>query len=417
MYPRRCRLLPLLSAALVLAATPVCGARVSDLLDPEKLTKLLKATSEQRSLIDSLAAELESVVADFHLERGRMTCEAALWQGKVPRVQVLHDMRKDARRRADAILDTLRSALEPGQAARIDKLLRRKESILDVQVRELPFHHINNTPLFNRFRSTGEAYRVSFPVAEDAVAALAYRKLLGTWTVRGYIPFQRPIDRISPGPGISQYPHMRVEELPAPVRRQLVRSPLLLAATLMAPDLCRSELDLLWEHYDREGETREEMWSRYRDQNRLGETILIRVKMGTPYAREYLDLSRWIIYLEDGEGAAYEPLEASEEVLHSLEALEISVPGREAEITDMFGEYYPYVPGHKESIVLEAPAKVTYTGTEKLVKLHFPAIDILGRPVVTEETRYLKLILQSQAEDFSRTELTWDLRRDQPSEP
>ena len=135
------------------------------------------------------------------------------------------------------------------------------------------------------------------------------------------------------------------------------------------------------------------------------------MKMSTPFAARYLDLDAWTIYLEDSDGIGYEPEKIEEESLHPIKALEISVPGRAVEVTDVFGNYYPYVPGNKEILYLEAPAEVVYTGHEKLLKIYFPGKSFRGLPIVTEKTKRLKLIVQSQKEKFVRTELIWDLSR------
>jgi len=87
--------------------------------------------------------------------------------------------------------------------------------------------------------------------------------------------------------------------------------------------------------------------------SRLDEAILIRLKMSTPYSERYLRMDRWIVYLEDDQGSGYEPVQISEEALHPLEALQIALPGRQAEVTDVFGNYYPYIPYQKEIIYLE----------------------------------------------------------------
>ena len=100
-----------------------------------------------------------------------------------------------------------------------------------------------------------------------------------------------------------------------------------------------------------------------------------------------------------------------------VETVEISLPGRQVEVTDVFGTYYPYVPGNKEVYYLEAPSQIVYTGYEKLVRLFFPGKDFQGRPIVGRGTRFLKLIVQSEDADFVRTELTWELKRDKPLKP
>ena len=178
----------------------------------------------------------------------------------------------------------------------------------------------------------------------------------------------------------------------------------------MVPDLGRAEAELLWDHYSRESEDREAAFDHYWGQNRLNDAILIRLKLSTPFAEAYLNLDRWIIYLEDSEGIGYEPAQVDQGAFYPLEALEITLPGREAEVTDVFGTYTG-MPGYKEHIYLEAPSKIVYTGHEKLLKLFFPSKGFQDRPVVTEKTQFLKLVVQSQENDLGRAELVWDLKR------
>jgi len=418
MFPFSIWLFRAFSAFLVFfLAPPLSAASLEDLLYPDKLEDAVKAEDAQKPALAAYAQRLKQVVSDYQWERGQKTCEAVLWQGRAPDIRELHELRKTARKTVDAILDTLKAELNSKQVKRIDKLLKGKGNILDVPISDLPFAYVNNTPLFSRFRNNGEAYKISLPSAPDADSSWFYADLLRIWTVRAYIPSQRPIDAISQEPGMTTYPDMGIRELPTTVKTRIVKSPLLLAATLMVPDLSRTECDLLWDHYPHEAEGREDVWTRYKAQNRLDDAILIRLKMSTPYSERYLKPERWIIYLEDSEGIGYEPIQIVEEAVHPIESIEISLPGREAEITDVFGNYYPYIPGQKEVIYLEAPSKVTYTGTEKLVKLFFPLRDFLEKSVVTEKTEHLKLIVQSREEDFSRTELVWELKRSKPRKP
>lgn len=406
------------SAFLVfLLALPLSAASLEDLLYPDKLAEAVKAKDAQKPALAAYAQRLNQMVSDYQWERGRKTCEAVLWQGRAPDIRELHELRKTARKAVDAILDTIKAELDSKQAKRIDKLLKGKDNILDIPISDLPFAHVNNTPLFSRFRNNGEAYKISLPGAPDPDSSWSYADLLSLWTVRAYIPNPRQLDEISQEPGMSKYPDMGIRELPTSVKARIVKSPLLLAATLMVPDLNQTECNLLWDHYPHETDSREDVWTRYKEQNRHDDAILIRLKMSTPYSERYLKPERWIIYLEDNEGTGYEPVQIVEEAVRPIETIEISLPGREAEVTDVFGNYYPYIPGQKELIYLEAPSKVKYTGTEKLVKLFFPLKNFMGKSVVTEKTEHLKLVVQSREEEFSRTELVWELKRSKPRKP
>lgn len=410
----------LLVICAVFAAGPLAAADLEDLLHPDKLAKHLKAREDQKPVLAGHVQRLRQTIADYQWERGKQTCEARLWQAHRirPDIRELRELRKNTRKAVDAIVDTLKAGLDPKQTGRLQKLLKKDGNILDLPVSETPFSHINNTPLFPQFQTEARAYSVTLPGSPSSNDTWTYADYLRTWTVRGYIPTQRPIDAISREQAIeTSHPGMQIRTMPGRSRARVVKSPLLLAATLMVPDLGRAEAELLWDYYARESEDRKTAWAHYRTQNRLDDAVLVRLKLSTPFAEGYLSLDRWIIYLEDSEGTGYEPVQVDQGAFYPLETLEISLPGREAEVTDVFGTYYPYIPGHKERIYLEAPARIVYAGHEKLLKLFFPGKTYQGQPVVTEKTEYLKLIVQSQEDEFGRAELIWDLKPRKPGAP
>ncbi len=416
------RLTPPVSAAVVLIffsgvlfPGPLFAAKLEDLLDPVRLVRHLEADETQKAFVSAYALKLRQTVSDYQWERGKRTCEAAIWQARRPDPQALRTLRQEARKSLDATLDSLKAGLDEKQGKRIDKLLRRDENVLDLEIASVPFDHINNTPLFPRFQQSVDAYRVTLPGTPSG-DGWTYSDLLRTWTARGFLPSEPGMGHPETF-GLQNRPDLQTRSLSSPFSDRIVKSPLLISATLLVPDLGRAESELLWEHYADPSEDAGSLWDRYRAQNRSDSAILIRMKMSTPFAASYLDLDTWIIYLEDSDGVGYEPEEIEEEALHPVEALEISVPGRAVEVTDVFGNYYPYVPGNKEIVYLEAPAKVVYTGHEKLVKLFFPGKTFQGLPVVTEGTSHLKLIIQSEQERFLHTELVWDLSRKKREHP
>lgn len=405
--------LPLLlaiSIVLLPLSGPPDAAKLEDLLIPDRLVRHLNADQTQRAFVSNSALKLRKIVSDYQWERGKQTCEAIAWWKQRPDVQELRSLRKASRKALEAAFDSLKAGLSEKQGKRIDKHLRRDENILDLEIASLPFDHIDNTPLFPRSRKNANAYSITLPGIPSQGDDWSYSELLRTWTVRGFVPSQPGVDE-SQGTGLEDRTDLRTRPLSSRSRGKIVKSPLLLSATLMVPDLARAESELLWEHYRSDSEDRESLWNRYQSQNRLDSAILIRMKMSTPFAARYLDLDAWTIYLEDSDGIGYEPEKIEEESLHPIKALEISVPGRAVEVTDVFGNYYPYVPGNKEILYLEAPAEVVYTGHEKLLKIYFPGKSFRGLPIVTEKTKRLKLIVQSQKEKFVRTELIWDLSR------
>ncbi|MDP6041463.1 MAG: hypothetical protein QGG64_23145, partial [Candidatus Latescibacteria bacterium] len=143
----------------------------------------------------------------------------------------------------------------------------------------------------------------------------------------------------------------------------------------------------------------------------LNNDIQIRLKFNTIYNKAYLNLDRWTIYLEDSEEIGYEPEKIEERAFYPLEALKVSVPGKEIEVTDVFGTYISPIPGEKARYFSEPPMDITYVGNEKLLILYFSAKNVQKMPIVTNETKYLKLIVQSHETDFGRCELTWEFKK------
>lgn len=399
-----------LALAFCLLSAPIQAADVRDLLDADRLIRHLKADDSQKSHIAARVTTLRSIVAQYQWERAKRLCEAALWQGMIPRAGALHTLRKNARDSVDAALDTLKTGLDEKQIERIDKILKGRDNILDHPVAESPFYHVANSPLFAEFQNRTTAYQVALPGAGAAESPWSYAQLLKTWSVRGYIPAMRPIDDVNQAPSIAEHPDLQTRVLPTSQRARIVQSPLMFSATLLVPQLGRAEFDLLQTHY-----ASDSTWEEYVQNNRMNEAIVIRLKLNTPYAETFLDLNRWIIYLEDGDGTGYEPQRIDTRAFYPLEAVSIAVPGREIEVTDVFGTYFSPMPGERERFYLEGPSQVTYVGNEKLLQLSFPGHTIQGKPIVTEQTQYLKLVLQSRETEFGRSELTWDLRRPKSS--
>jgi len=139
--------------------------------------------------------------------------------------------------------------------------------------------------------------------------------------------------------------------------------------------------------------------------------------MSTPFAESYLKLGRWIIYLEDDAGTGYEPLFVEEIAARPIEALEINLPGAQAEVTDVFGNYYPYIPGDREIVWLQGPTRVVYTGHEKLLKLFFPSRTFQGERIVDTDTRHVRLIVQSEESSYGQAVLLWEFKGRKPDRP
>lgn len=391
---------------------PLQAADLDDLFDAQKLGKHLKATDDQKTALSTHVAQLRDIIKGYQLTRAKKLCEATLWQGHIPKIKALRALRKATLDTLDATLDGLKkeAQLTEKQAKSLDKLLKGRYNVLDYAIVETPYYHVVNSPLVSEFTRVKHAYQITLPSTPTPDNAWTYAQLLQTWTARGYIPSIRPIDDMQQAPNIAGSPDLQTRVLPTSQRGRLVQSPLLIAATLLVPDLGKAEFDLLKTHYAPDS-VNVTTWEEYVIQNKLDDMIQIRLKLNTPFNEKFLDLKRWIIFLEDEEGIGYEPLEVEARAFYPLEAVQVSVPGREVEVTDVFGQYFSPIPGEKERFYLEAPSRLTYVGNEKLLQLYFPGRNFQGKPIVTEKTKSLKLIVQSQETDFGRSELIWHIKK------
>lgn len=388
---------------------PLWAAKTHDLLEVDKLAKHLKAEGEQKKRIATQISVLRNLVIEYQVERARRTNEAILWQGYIPKIKDLTSLRKSANDSAKIIFDAIKTSLDDTQTEQLDKLIK-KGDVFAIPISQHPYHHVQNSPLFPDFSSKTSTYKLTLPTNPDPENTWTYAQLLKIWTVRGYIPSTSPIDNVQQTSGIVDRPDLQTRELSVSERYYVVRSPLLISATLYVPDLSRTEFDHLHGHYSPDSISAQS-WDEHVIQNRLNEDIQIRLKLNTIFNKAYLNLDRWTIYLEDSEEIGYEPNKIEERAFYPLEALEVSVPGKEIEVTDVFGTYISPVPGEKARYFSELPVDITYVGNEKLLVLFFPAKNVQKIPIVTNETEYLKLVVQSHETDFGRCELIWEFKK------
>jgi hypothetical protein len=391
---------------------PLQAAGAGDLFDLQKLSKKIKATELQKTALTAYVAQLRELVIGYQITRAKQLCEATLWQGHIPKIKALRSLRKATLDSVHATLELLKQSaqLNNKQTKSLDKLLKGDKNSIDYPLVEHPYYHINNSPLMKKFSREKHAYQITLPSQPSHDNTWTYAQLLETWTARGFIPTISPIDDVRQAPNIAGASDVQTRILPTSQRGRIVKSPLIIAATLLVPDLAKAEFDLLKANYAADS-VEVSTWSEYYDQNQLAERIQVRLKLNTPFNEKYLDLKRWIIFLEDGEGIGYEPLEIQPSAFYPLEAVQVSLPGQEIEVTDIFGQYISPIPGDKGRFYLDAPSEITYVGNEKLLKLYFPGRDFQGKPLVNEKTELLKLIVQSQETDFGRSELIWHIKK------
>ena len=386
-----------------LSPAPASGARGDDLLKPGQFVKAVKAAPEQAGRLTVWIDSIRAIIADHQWEHGKRTNEGRLWQGFVPGLKDLHRLRSQTGAKTDAYLDSIRSVLTPKQSERLQRILK-KVNLLGYPVRETPFHHLSTSPLRPKFKDRTKAYRIEQSDEPTVAATWSYEDLLETWTVTNYVRRQDAYVNQS----LVQSSDIQVDASSPSLRSLIVRSPLIVAATLMSSDLTQVEFDILYEHYPHTFQTREAAWKAYTSdtQNHL----LVRLKLSTPNDAYFLATDRYIIFLEDSEGNGFEPDSIVARPVRRLEALEIRVPGQTVTYTDVFGTYTGEA-GRRETRTLSNPGKIRYAGQERLIELRFPKTDFSGKPIVNSKTRELRLIIQPELENLPRMELTWELKR------
>jgi hypothetical protein len=291
-------------------------------------------------------------------------------------------------------------------------MMKGWDRLLDLSYNEkLPFYYVDTRPIFSKLENDREVPYTTF--TDPPSPGQTYADVLKTWTARTYLS-NIPIEEASRLPGIAEIPDISLRTLPGAPKGKLVQSPLIVGATLMSPDLAEAEVRLLHTYYNPDGQSLEAIRTAYQAQNRVGEAILMRLKLSTPNAAPFLAKKNWIIYFADKDGMDYEPIEVREEVVRPIEAIKLEVPGATYEVTDVFGNYYPYIPGEK-TYLTEQTQNVTYVGNEALVKVFFPVRNLRGAPVVTPETSSLKLIIKPAEGDAGPAEAEWRFKKQKKS--
>ena len=408
-----CRWVVCLLICIFLPAGETYGANPKDLLNLKKIRKKLKLSSAQQDTARQKVDQIKDILTRFEWDYAKMTCEAAIWKGDRASLKVIKDRKKDAYTQVEDLLKTFRDGLGERQKRRLDKMMEGWEGLLDLQFnKDIPFYYIDTRPVFRNMENDRDVPYLNFTKPPSMASPERYRDVLKRWTARTYISTLTLGENQMPG--ISEAPELNIRSVGTSLEGNLVRSPLIISATLMAPDLVKAEIDHLNTYYKSEDQTLDELRKAYSEKNQVGDAILIRMKLTTPFAAPYLDLDNWIIYLEDNEGTGYEPADLKVVAIHPIEAIKIDVPGQTYEVTDVLGTYYPYVPGEK-TYLTQGAAKFTYVGYEAQVKAFFPAYKLGGAPVISPRTKFLKLIIKPAKDRNFEGEAKWNFKRSRKS--
>jgi hypothetical protein len=164
--------------------------------------------------------------------------------------------------------------------------------------------------------------------------------------------------------------------------------PLHITATLMDTLLIEAGL----RHYDtligmtpdEKTAFRNAYFQRYNVENHL----LIWCELQTTWTELFLDLNRWIIFIEDDAGNQYEPVRIVEKSQSSREMM-----------TDKLPEFLPEQRGPRLEI------------HQKILMLCFPKRDFYDNPVLSEKVRFLKLVFQLSEDEKTRAEGVWVFKK------
>ena len=164
--------------------------------------------------------------------------------------------------------------------------------------------------------------------------------------------------------------------------------PLDIAATLMDSSLIEAGL----QHYanlikmtpEEKTAFRSAYFKRYDVENHL----LIWCELRTTWTELFLDLDRWIIFIEDDAINQHEPVQILKESQSSRETVTDSLPGFPAEKRN------PRWKIHQKSLML-----------------CFPKRDLLKNPILSERVQFLKLVFQLKDDEKIRAEGMWVFKK------
>jgi hypothetical protein len=164
--------------------------------------------------------------------------------------------------------------------------------------------------------------------------------------------------------------------------------PLHITATLMDSLLIEAGLQhyatLLTMTPEEQAEFRNAYYRRFDPTNHL----LIWCELQTTWAELFLDLNRWLIFIEDDVGNQYEPVQILEESQPSHQMVNDSLPGFQPERERQRWEV------HRKSFML-----------------CFPKQDFYKNPILSERSQFLKLVFQWNEDEKTRAEGIWVFKK------
>jgi len=138
--------------------------------------------------------------------------------------------------------------------------------------------------------------------------------------------------------------------------------------------------------------------ARYRDDHHTGEYLYVWAELSTRYHESYLQLDRWIFFLENASGQQFEPVRVVEKAERRREFFPGQLSGRpDADTGPVMGSgTSPAFPGRQQA---------------KIVEFYFPRTSFYGNPVVGPDTKTIDLVVVDRENLDERAAATWHFDR------
>jgi hypothetical protein len=123
---------------------------------------------------------------------------------------------------------------------------------------------------------------------------------------------------------------------------------------------------------------------RYRNLHQLDQYYLMELSLRTTLTEDYLDFSRWTIFVEDDQGRKYEPDKITEQPLSSNQNTIMMT---------------------KQSMAEPIPIQMSLH--EKIVFFYFPQKDFYGKPTFDKDIKKLTLVFILEKGGAGRAQGSW----------
>ena len=200
-----------------------------------------------------------------------------------------------------------------------------------------------------------------------------YRNIRSRWTVS-----LGPAKRAGGGPMLSSFSEGGGGEMRGG------DFPLMVEATLMDSEVVQAGLSYYAETVGMSLEEADSFRQDYWIRNNLDKNFLVETSLQTMYAENYLDLSRWTVFVEDDEKNQHTPVRIKEKPTFSRHA-----------------EGMSKMPNQKR------PMPFDYTRHEKIVFFYFPKQDFYGQPIIRKDMKELKIVFILEKDGKGKAEGRW----------